>query len=257
MASMATAGPVAMSPPVKTPGSEVSKVSSPKTRVLCRVDFSSGSFCRPHRSTSWPMAEMAKSQGSWYSEPATGTGLRRPLASASPSSMRMQVRALSRPFSCDQLGRGREQDQFHSLFQGGVDLHGVGRHLVARAAVQDRHLVGAQPPGGAGGVEGGVAAADHHDLAVDLGLLFALQLPEKIDAAEDAGDRLLHRAGACSSPSGRRRPGRWRRSPALSGRRSRSPCPGPDLVFTVTPRSVIQEISLSSNSLGRRYSGMP
>ncbi len=88
----------------------------------------------------------------------------------------------------DQLGGRREQDQLHPLFDGGLDLHGMGRHLVARAPIQEGHLGGAQPLGGAGGVEGGIAAADHHDIAVDLGFLRALQLPEEIDARKDAGD---------------------------------------------------------------------
>ncbi len=44
---------------------------------------------------------------------------------------------------------------------GSLDLFLVGRHVLAAAAVDDVHLAGAQPPGGARGVDGHVAAADH------------------------------------------------------------------------------------------------
>ena len=44
---------------------------------------------------------------------------------------------------------------------GVMDLFGPGGHLLARAAVEDVDVLGAQPPGRAGGVHGHVAAADH------------------------------------------------------------------------------------------------
>ena len=46
----------------------------------------------------------------------------------------------------------------------------MGRHLFARAAIDDVDLLGAETDGGAGGVDGGVAAADDRDFAAKAGL---------------------------------------------------------------------------------------
>ena len=68
------------------------------------------------------------------------------------------------PASRDGQDRDRLDQHFEldPLFQCLVDLPCVGRHLGPGAAVDDRHIAGAQAQGGAGRVDGRVAAADNH-----------------------------------------------------------------------------------------------
>ncbi len=54
------------------------------------------------------------------------------------------------------------------LFLCLFDLPIVGRHLLPRPAVEDRHLFRAQPPRSHGRVDRHVAAADHRHAAPDL-----------------------------------------------------------------------------------------
>ena len=68
----------------------------------------------------------------------------------------------------DDLDRRDERLEHDALLLGGVDLFGPRGHLGARAAVEDRHLLGAEAQGGAGRVDGGVAAADHRDALADI-----------------------------------------------------------------------------------------
>ncbi len=106
IASMAVAAPVTTSPPEKTPSTVVSKVLSLTCTVCQRVRFSvspKGSMLavRPPKiccaCVLWPMAAMIQSASTTNSEPRTGLGLRRPLASGSPSSMRRHSRPAARP----------------------------------------------------------------------------------------------------------------------------------------------------------------
>ena len=100
MASMAVAAPVTMSPPAKTPGTLVVMASGSTSTVPHRVVFSSVLRVEPSRksfSGCWPMAGKTQSASMSNSEPVTGTGRRRPLASGSPSSIRMQVTRCTRP----------------------------------------------------------------------------------------------------------------------------------------------------------------
>ena len=76
----------------------------------------------------------------------------------------------------------------------GFDLFGMGRHILALAAIDDVDLAGAQAPGGAGSVDGDVTAADHgHPLAGtmrsgDSGIAASLQghIAQEIGAGHDA-----------------------------------------------------------------------
>ena len=68
------------------------------------------------------------------------------------------------PSTFDRVGQEVELDP---LVHRGLHLFGVGRHGLALAPVDHMHFFGAQAPGGAGRVQGHVAAADHgHALAV-------------------------------------------------------------------------------------------
>ena len=66
--------------------------------------------------------------------------------------------------------RRAQQLELDALLLGLVDLGVVGRHLLARAAVEAGDLFGALADGGAAGVHGGEAAADDGDLVADVHL---------------------------------------------------------------------------------------
>ena len=84
----------------------------------------------------------------------------------------------------DAMRRG-EIDDLRALVLGGLDLLGDGRHVLALAAVDDRH-VRAQPAGRAGGVDGGVAAADDDDALADRDLLAARHALEERQGRDHA-----------------------------------------------------------------------
>ncbi len=70
-----------------------------------------------------------------------------------------------------------------AFVDGVVDLLGVGVHAVATGAGQDGDL-GAQAQGGSGHVHGGVAAADHHHVALHLVDGAAVDLGEVLHAGQ-------------------------------------------------------------------------
>jgi hypothetical protein len=80
---------------------------------------------------------------------------------------------------------GGEPLHHHAFLQRLLDLEVVRRHLLARAAVDDDRLLGAEPLGGAGHVDGGVAAAVDHDAAAEQGLLLFLHAAQHRDGIED------------------------------------------------------------------------
>ena len=58
--------------------------------------------------------------------------------------------------------RRGQQSKHHALVLGLFDFFFVGGHGLAAAAIDHGDVFGAQPQGGAGGVDGRIAAADHH-----------------------------------------------------------------------------------------------
>ena len=93
------------------------------------------------------------------------------------------------------LGRVAQEHEGNALLLGLDDLHLLGGHLGAGAAVDDVDGLGAEPDGGAAGVHRGVAAADDGDGAAVEPRLLA----QEVDAAEDALGvlaRYAHRRGA-------------------------------------------------------------
>ena len=69
--------------------------------------------------------------------------------------------ALSRPVSSPMIAdRRRQEMELDPLLLGVLDLLDPGRHLVARAAVDDDRPLRAEPLGRPDGVHGHVAAAD-------------------------------------------------------------------------------------------------
>ena len=83
--------------------------------------------------------------------------------------------------------RGHLKHEAHALLLGLVDLGVVGRHLLARAAIETGDLVGAQAHGRATGVHGGEAAADDRDLLAASDGPVALEVAEEVDGGDDAG----------------------------------------------------------------------
>ena len=66
-----------------------------------------------------------------------------------------------------QRRRLRQLDDLDALLDAGVDLLGIGRHLVDRPPVDEVHLVGADPAGRTHAVHGRVAGTDDADLGAD------------------------------------------------------------------------------------------
>ena len=105
MARITVAAPVTASPPAKTPGRVVAPESS-ATRQPRRVVSSPCVVLEISGFGDVPRAMMTVSVGISNSEPGMGTGLRRPLSSGSPSSIRMHFRARTQPFSSPSTSTG-------------------------------------------------------------------------------------------------------------------------------------------------------
>ncbi len=87
MASIAVAGPVRQSPQTKTSSWLVERsVLGSASGVPHLVSFRP-SPSKPSQRTFWPIAAITESTSISFSEPGTGSGLRRPLASGAPSCM--------------------------------------------------------------------------------------------------------------------------------------------------------------------------
>ena len=113
---------------------------------------------------------------------------------------------------------GRQPLHHHAFLQRLLDLEIVRRHLLARAAVDDDGLAGAEPLGGARDVDGGVAAAVDHHAAAQQRLLLALHRAQHGTASSTFARRRrpeCRRAWRCA-----RRP---RERPRRSRRRASSP----------------------------------
>jgi len=92
-----------------------------------------------------------------------------------------------------------------ALLVGGLDLLGIGRHVQARAPVDDVHFGRSRRQAVRGGVHGDVAAADdRHAPALDRRGAAEGHLPQEVRAVDDPG-RLLARdsqAQAAMGPDG-------------------------------------------------------
>ncbi len=96
-AATTVAGPVTMSPPAKTPGTAVAKVTESTVRFPHLLMLKSSFLGRKERSTSCPIAGITESTLRVICDPSMGTGRRLPLSSGSPSSMRMHSIPLTFP----------------------------------------------------------------------------------------------------------------------------------------------------------------
>ena len=105
IALITVAAPVTISPPANTPAIEVAPASS-ATMLPRLLTSRSGVVCLISGFGPWPIAITTMSTSSTYSLPAIATGLRRPLASASPSSILIHFRPLTQPFSSPRIATG-------------------------------------------------------------------------------------------------------------------------------------------------------
>jgi hypothetical protein len=142
----------------------------------------------------------------------------------------------------------------HAFLQGLLDLEVVRRHLLARAAVDDDRFLGAEPLGGAGDVDGGVAAAVDHDAAAEQGLLFAgLHAAQHRDRVEDLAGVAGRDVGALGDVRADGEEAGVELAPFMVA----SQVVDRLLSFSSTPMSRMRCTSASSTSRGRRYFGMP
>ena len=146
----------------------------------------------------------------------------------------------------------RQPPHQDALLERLLDLEVVRRHPLARAAVDDDRLLGAEAPGGARGVDRGVAAAVDDDAPAEQRPLLALHAAQQRDGVED-------RARPCRPGCRRACRGAPRRRGTPRRSRPRASCRGCSSTLlsssSVTPRSRIRWISASSTSRGSRYAG--
>jgi hypothetical protein len=148
---------------------------------------------------------------------------------------------------------GGEPLHLHAFLQGLLDLEVVRRHLLARAAVDDDRFLGAEPLGGAGDVDGGVAAAVHHDAAAEQGLLFFLHAAQHRDGVEDLAGVAGRDVGALGDVRADGEEAGVELAVFMVAGRSSTRLSS----FSSTPMSRMRCTSASSTSRGRRYFGMP
>ena len=93
----------------------------------------------------------------------------------------------------DGLRHPVEADAFHF---GVIVLEGEGGHFLFAAAVEEVHVLGAEAHGGVGGIDGGVAAADHDDAAAGLKIGLRLVALDEAQGVDDAGELVAGNAEA-------------------------------------------------------------
>ena len=167
-------------------------------------------------SAAWLTAGMTVWAVITNSVPGMGTGARRPVASGSPSRLRMKRTPLDvAVLVADDLDGADQELHAHAFALGLAQLLLVDDELGAGAAVGDGHVRGAVAEAGARAVHGGVAAADDDDVVPDLERLAQVGLLHEVDAVLDA----VEVAAGHVQPTGvhgARRRWRWRRSRSWS-----------------------------------------
>ena len=231
-----------MSPPANDPGGRSSCVAD-RPAPRHRSTACPGTPSSSDRSTSWPSAST--------SESAASSRIRRWAAGCLLASSTI-FSTVARAAAIERLLDGRQPLDHHAFLERLFDLEVVRRHPLARAAVDDHRLGGAQALGGARHVDRRVAAAVHHDAAAQHRLVGSFHRAQHAHRIEDA----RRVPGGDVRPLGDVRADReeggveaFRRLP-----RCRSTM---RLSSTCTPRSTMRCISASSTSRGSRYCGMP
>ena len=89
---------------------------------------------------------------------------------AGPSRRAAPIRCAGHSKTADMAVGGHDADRCRQIIKGDpfvfgpLDLVGIGRHFVLRAAVHHGDGAGAQTPGHPGGVDGHIATAHHHNV---------------------------------------------------------------------------------------------
>ncbi len=198
------AGPVTTSPPAKTPGTFVAKVTGSTSKLFHLLMAMPLSFGTKARSAAWPMAGMMAVAGDREfrtldlhgAAAAAGIGL----AQFHPDAL--DPRDL--PVLADDAVRGDEELHLDALFQGLLDLLGSGGHLGAGAAVEDEDLFRTRADGRPDGIHRDVPAADDGDAVAEGDLLAQVDPLQVIDPVDDplellAGDVELAARGPSRS----------------------------------------------------------
>ena len=186
IASIAVQGPIAAaSPPAKTPVRPVIIVSV-STWIWPRSTATSSAPARKSATIAWPTAKITVSASSSTNSPSTGTGGRQPRSLGSPSVQRWNLTPVAMP-SLPRISTGTsEYSTLDLLLLALFDLLGRGRRRALVLDAGERDLVGAAAEGGAAGVVGHVAAADHDHALAGRGALAERLRAQELDGAHDA-----------------------------------------------------------------------
>ena len=183
-AATAVRGPVIRSPPAKTPGMRLARLTGSASNCALEEVSKPRPGPKKRKSAVWPTAMMAVSAARVNSEPATGTGAGRPPASGSPRAVFRAKKPLN-PAIAQKAHRQGEVMELDPLPLRRGDLRCQGRHEVRGAPVEEMDFPGAQPQGGAGGIQRGVAAADDRHPGPHCRGRGGVGGPQKIQAVPD------------------------------------------------------------------------
>ena len=259
-ASITAAGPLTASPPAKTPGRRHAIVAASASMVPGGPTAgrpSSGSRENRSGSVSWPTAEKAKAHGTSNSEPFTGRGLRRPLPSGSPSSMRTHRIPASRPVAASRIASTGATSIVRrtpscsaastSSWKAGISVRDR-RYRIQTSSAPQRTAVRA------------ASTAEFPPPTTTTFPCRCLGPCSSVSLRKSRADS-IPRASSPGTPSflPRGAPGarKMARNPSSRSPRSVNSLPSRRLQATSTPRPRITSMSASSSSRGRRYAGIP
>ncbi len=206
MASTTDDGPVAASPPVNTQSTEVWPVFGSAGEVAPAVELDGGAV--QDGGGVELLADGGDDGVGLDHEVGVVAGHRTATAAAVVVAQRHLLAAHAGDLAArvaEDLLRGDERHDVDALEVGGVDLLAPRRHLRPGAAVEDLDRLGAEAQGGAGGVDGRVAAADHGDVLADLAGAVDVVLLEEGEPVVHAGAVLAGDADAHALRGRRRR----------------------------------------------------
>ena len=186
IASIAVQGPIAAaSPPANTPVRPVIIVSV-STWIWPRSTATSSAPARKSSTIAWPTAKITVSASSSTNSPSTGTGGRQPRSLGSPSVQRWNFTPVADAVLAEDLDGHERVLDVDLLLLALLDLFGRGRRRALVLDAGEGDLVGAAAEGGAAGVVGHVAAADHDDALAGGRALAERLRAQELDGAHDA-----------------------------------------------------------------------
>ena len=145
-------------------------------------------------------------------------------------------------------------EEFDAFVFGVVVLEGEGGHLLGAAAIEHHDLLGAEPDGCDGGVDGGVAGADDGGAAGHPGERAVLVAGDDVERVGDAGELLAGDAEAMDGAQADAEEDR-RRAAASSVARSGCVDDGVEVELDAEPGDHVDFAQDSAS--GSLYSAMP